>query len=170
MKLNNTLTQEQLKKALSYNPESGEFTWIKRISIRINVGDIAGVIHPHGYRYITLFGERYKASRLAWLYMTGEWPINQIDHINRDRLDDRFCNLREVTNAQNQHNRSLNKQGTITGIQGVYFTNNNTYMARLKHKGKYVFRKNFKTLEEAQDAIIEARKKYHTHFNVNFLT
>jgi hypothetical protein len=164
MKLNNTLTQEQLKRVLSYNPESGKFIWIKRISIRINVGGIAGVVHPHGYRYITVFGKRYKASRLAWLYTTGTWPQNQIDHINRDRLDDRFCNLREVTNAQNQHNRGVNKSGTITNIPGVYLTPNYTYMARLKHQGNYVFRKNFKTLEEAEYAIIEARKIYHSHY------
>jgi hypothetical protein len=165
MKLNNTLTQSQLKAVIKYNPDSGEFIWTKRISIRISVGDIAGIIHLHGYRYITVFGERYKAARLAWLYMTGEWPKLQIDHINRIRSDDRFCNLRQVTNAENQQNRSLNKDGTISNIQGVYLTKNSTYMARLKHQGKYVFRKNFKTLEEAKNAIIEARQKYHINFN-----
>jgi hypothetical protein len=65
---------------LNYNPETGIFTWKERISIRIMVGWVAGEIDSHGHRRIGIEGTRYAAHRLAWLYVHGKWPDDEIDH------------------------------------------------------------------------------------------
>jgi HNH endonuclease len=155
------LSQKRLKHLLNYNPTSGEFVWINKTSnlSRIDIGSIAGTINPNGRRYIIIDGTKYFSSRLAWFYVTGMWPINQIDHINRIRNDDRFCNLREATIYEQAHNRGI-KGDAITGIQGVSITKSNTYQARIIRFGEVIFQKTFKTLEEAEYEIENARLKF----------
>ncbi len=86
---------------LHYDPETGLWAWlIENRGWRNRFGKLGG------YNVIYIDDRLYQAGRLAWLYMTGEWPKNQIDHINRDRLDDRFCNLRAVTHTENMHNKA----------------------------------------------------------------
>lgn len=166
MKLNNTLTQSQLKAVINYNPESGEFIWINPIANRLKVGDIAGSINKHGYRYIYFNRKYHRACRLAWFYMTGEWPENHIDHINRIRDDDRFCNLREATKIENGQNRILNKNGTSTNIMNVFKRKSSgNYYASVFHKGKRILCKTFNNLKEAENAVIETKLKNFTHFN-----
>ena len=92
------LTQEALKQALTYNPTTGEFTK--------NGYSKCGTVSSKGYISIYVLGERHYAHRLAWLYMTGKWPTDEIDHKNRKRKDNRWVNLREVTRVQNNHNKS----------------------------------------------------------------
>jgi hypothetical protein len=113
------LTIERLKELLHYDPDTGMFTW------RVNkgpflAGDVAGrTVKTGKYWRVGIDGKRYIASRLAWLYMTGVWPSYDIDHINRDRQDNRFCNLRDVTTSQNCFNTGKRSHNT-TGYQGVY--------------------------------------------------
>src|SRR5665213_3102737 len=102
------LTQARLKKLLHYDPLTGMFTW--RITHgrhdRWKAGARAGNLHKSDRRWlIRIEGIRYKAHRLAWLYMTGRWPRDQIDHKDTDSSNNVFTNLREATNAQNQQNR-----------------------------------------------------------------
>lgn len=97
------ITQAQLKELLSYDPETGVFTWnVSKNAIKI--GGIAGGLNSKGYWQIKINLKTYRAHRLSWLYMTGNWPEDQIDHINRNRSDNRFVNLREATQSQNQGN------------------------------------------------------------------
>lgn len=112
------LTQKHLKELLNYDPESGVFTWkLKRTGFKSKDGQ-AGSIQSMGYRTIWLNGGAHKAHRLAWLYMTGNLPDLYIDHINGEKDDNRWCNLREATHAQNMWNtRKLTTNRS--GLQGV---------------------------------------------------
>lgn len=97
-KYNSTLTAEQLRWLLHYDPETGVFTRLIQLCNRVQVGDIAGFIKYNGYRVIKV-GDKptpYFAHRLAWLYIHGEWPSKGIDHIDGDRANNRIANLREA--------------------------------------------------------------------------
>jgi hypothetical protein len=112
------LNQETLKQHLSYNPSTGLFTRLIAKSKAVKVGDIAGSKDKQGYITLMVCGKLYKAHRLVWLYMYGEWPKNEIDHINRNKADNRLCNLRDVEKWVNQHNRDANKTNK-SGFKGV---------------------------------------------------
>ena len=111
------ITQEYLKSVLSYDPETGIFTWKyrqgligKKISWNTRYSEKqAGTIDPVGYLGIAIEYKRYYAHRLAWLYMTGELPKKYIDHLNGNKSDNRFLNLREATNSENQQNQKRAK-------------------------------------------------------------
>lgn len=106
------ITSTELRKRLQYDPETGLWAWLK--SPRGGwEGKPAGSIDAKGYRCIKIDGQSYKASRLAYLYMTGEWPSEEMDHINRDQQDDRWENLREADRSLNNHNRDW---GEMRGI------------------------------------------------------
>lgn len=100
------LTSFELTRKLCYNEQSGLFTWLQfdGKSNRVRAGEIAGTPTTKGYIAIRINRAPYLAHRLAWLYMTGSFPINQIDHINRIRTDNRWCNLRDVTQFVNRKN------------------------------------------------------------------
>jgi len=106
----------ELKKYLFYDPETGLFTWIKKVKCsRREVGSIAGSDNGSGYIMIGIKAVNYKAHRLAWAFYYGYMPTRLIDHINGKRSDNRIINLREATDAQNSHNilkaRTDNKVG-----------------------------------------------------------
>lgn len=114
-----TLNIKELKEQLNYDPETGVFTW-KINKKGLFAGSVAGDINVIGYRRIGFNCKRWLAHRLAWFYMTGEMPKNHIDHINLNRSDNRWCNLREATNAENMRNAGLRKDNT-SGYKGVYW-------------------------------------------------
>lgn len=109
-KVKGLLTQERLKQLLSYNKLDGTFTWIVNVS-NVRVGTQAGAPHAKGYTHIRIDRKHYLAHRLAWLYEYGEWPKDQLDHINRNKKDNRICNLRDVSGRENQCNNSRNTSG-----------------------------------------------------------
>ncbi len=141
------ITQEQLKKALSYDPLTGLFTK--------NGYSKCGTITDKGYIAIHVLGERHYASRLAWLYMTGEWPANEIDHKNRIRDDNRWANLREADRSLQNRNRS-DRKWSLPNIS----RQSNGWTVRIGRK-KYVGR--FKCLGEAlrarAHAIVELQRE-----------
>lgn len=112
------LTVEELRRNLLYNPDTGEWIWLIAQSNFIQAGRRAGKVVSGGYTQIFFHGKGYYSARLAWFYMTGKWPDEQIDHINRDRMDDRWCNLREATFGENQMNTGL-AQNNTSGYKGV---------------------------------------------------
>jgi hypothetical protein len=111
------LTADRLRELLSYDPDTGVFRW-NRTRGGMRYGEVAGWHGGPGYIQICIDVRPYYGHRLAWLYMTGAFPKEQIDHINRIRDDNRWCNLREATAAQNQGN-SIMQSDNKSGYKGV---------------------------------------------------
>ena len=123
------LTAKYVKSVLDYDPETGIFTWTKTGSGIIR--KIAGSKNSYGYINIGINRKIYRANRLAWLIIAGEWPKNFIDHINGIKDDNRWCNLREATNTQNKQNGGVYKNNN-SGTKGVYYhKGNKKYFARI---------------------------------------
>ena len=159
------LTQKRLKELLAYTPETGVFTWAKPRGGKV-AGAVAGTIHyKQGYIRIKIDGGMYSAHRLAWLYVYGEMPEHEIDHINHDRQDNRIENLRSVTRHQNARNRALRADNT-SGVVGVnWFKRNKKWGARIFKNGKFVFLGLFDRFEDAAEARKNASLKYGFHPN-----
>lgn len=154
------ITHEHLKHLLQYEPSTGVFTWINCGSRRKLNGTIAGTADSKGYRCIHIEGRNYRAHRLAWLYMTGGWPRNQIDHVNRDRADNRWVNLREVTNQENMRNANKPRHNT-SGVVGVnWHKRDERWRASIKVDGRSIHLGNFTSKERA----IAARKSAERYY------
>lgn len=155
------LTQSRLKELLHYCPDTGVFTW-QRARQGVRVGCVAGGIGGEGYRSIRVDGRNYLAHRLAWLYVYGEWPKDQIDHINGVKDDNRIANLREATNAENNQNlamRSSNKSGFV----GVHWhSRDRKWHANIRINMKRKFLGRFNTPESAHAAYLAAKAELHT--------
>ena len=113
------LTQERLKELVHYNPETGVFTCLQRVARR-KVGDLIGTTTKEGYLRCNIDKNPYLLPRLAFLYMTGNFPIELTDHINRNGYDNRWCNLREASISENNRKRKVLSQSS-TGIKGLSF-------------------------------------------------
>lgn len=112
------ITQKRLKEILHYDPEAGIFIWLESNGSGVYKYDIAGSRLSGGYILIEINGERYYSHKLAWFYVHGVWPKEELDHIDHDTSNDRIVNLREVTHKENQKNQSLAKNNT-SGVTGV---------------------------------------------------
>lgn len=119
------LTQDVLKQYLHYDKDTGIFTRLIRTSCSVKIGDVAGCVDC-GYIRLTLLGKKYHAHRLAWLYMTGKWPKQEIDHINGVRSDNKICNLREATHSENMKNYAKKSTNT-SGYKGVSWSKRDRY-------------------------------------------
>lgn len=104
-----TPRREYLCEVFDYDEFTGEFTWAKPTGNRVKVGDTVGTVNRAGYRNVKLNGGRYTVSRLIWKMMCDEEPV-EVDHINNNRDDNRWINLRNVTHAENQLNRKDTKK------------------------------------------------------------
>lgn len=158
------LTVERLKQKLSYNSNTGLFTW-KRSRGPGKEGAVAGRLHNQGYIRISIDYKDYLAHRLAWLYVYGEWPSDEIDHVNGIKTDNRICNLRAATREENCRNVTVNKRNRL-GIKGVSERNDckNRFRAKIMINGKVVVLGQYKTAEEAKAAYNEAARKYFGEF------
>lgn len=108
------LTHERLRDVVSYCPLTGEFRWLVSRG-PVSAGGFAGWYTQHGYIELCIDYVTYRAHRLAWFYVYGEWPAGDIDHINRNRSDNRIANLRIATNSQNQANTVARTAGKLKG-------------------------------------------------------
>lgn len=160
----NILTQEDLKGLFSYNQDTGVFERLKAYN-----GAPAGVVSckpsSNGYLRITINSKLYYQHRLAWLYMTGKWPSIQIDHIDHNKTNNRFYNLRLVSYNENARNKKLSKANT-TGITGVYWREDrNKWQATISANGKYKYLGDFKDINDAIIVRKNAEIKYGYHDN-----
>lgn len=153
------LTQKRLKELLHYDPLTGVFTWLIPQRNKLCLGDAAGFVHL-GYRIIKILGVQYQAHRLAWIYMTGVWPIDQIDHINGVRDDNKWTNLREATNTTNQQNQRRAHKNNALGILGVT-RRYGKFRAHIKYDGLLRYLGAYQTPELAYAAYIEAKRTFH---------
>lgn len=159
------LTQELLKSLFTYDPDSGTFTWMVKPSPRLHCGIMAGCIDGQGYRVITINKNPYQAHRLAFLYMTGSFPLAEVDHINHIRDDNRWCNIRSATSQDNARNKSLSKTNS-SGVTGVYWHKiNKKWWASIFITGKKVYLGTYTELKDAIIARKNAEKKYGFHKN-----
>jgi hypothetical protein len=157
------ITQSELKQILHYCPNSGVFTWLVNLGSRARIGSIAGCDDGQGYRVIRVGGKSQGAHRLAWLYVNGTWPSQMIDHINRDKADNRIANLREVDKSTNAMNRGAQCNNKL-GIKGVCWSKSNRrWMARTQ-AGNTVHQGHFDTIAEAVSAQLKWEELAHGTF------
>lgn len=157
------LTQCRLKELLNYDPETGLFTRrIKRAGIRANIGDIAGKFVDGDYVNIKINGKIYKAHRLAWMYVYGDFPDGEIDHINRIKHDNRIKNLRIVNRCDNMQNIINPSKSNTCGFRGVSFKKEfGLYFSRIQTNNERIFLGYFDKAECAYAAYLEAKAKLH---------
>jgi len=154
------ITQSRLKELLEYKPDTGEFFWKQQVGSRGAIGKINSTpCKVWGYIFIRVDKKLYRAHRLAFLYMTGEWPIGEVDHINIVRHDNRWCNLRDTTKSSNMLNRVLPKGYNATGFLGVY-KRGNKFGARCTIKHKNIDLGVYTTPEEASSRYLEFKSLY----------
>jgi hypothetical protein len=146
----------KLKEALHYDPSSGIFTWRITLSPRAMAGSETGKKLSKGYLFVGVFGKIFRAHRLAWFYMTGDWPSHHIDHINGIRSDNRWSNLRLATRSQNACNTGL-RANNRSGFKGVSWSNRSRrWAAHIRIHGKSKHIGLFETAEEAHLAYCKA--------------
>lgn len=157
------ITAERVREALSYDPMTGEFVWLigKRGT---SIGTKAGCVEPTGYVRITIDQHRLGAHRVAWLHFTGQWPANDIDHINGARADNRIANLREATRAQNICNSPLRKDN-VSGFKGVsWIKKAECWRATITVNGKNIVIGSFACRLAAHEAYKAAAVEHHKEF------
>lgn len=155
------LTQAELKQLLHYDPETGLIYWKIARSNRIKAGQLAGTKDGCGYLGISINRKTYRNHRLIWLYMYGHFPEQVIDHIDGNKLNNKLCNLRHVSQQKNMFNYSGNKLNT-SGWTGVsYDKARNKYAAYIHHNNKKVNLGRFTTAEEANKVRLQAKNRLH---------
>lgn len=167
----NTITQQELKELLDYDKDTGVLKWKKRANKQgiggktwntRYAGKQSGYVNPLGYLEVKINDRNYLSHRLAWMYMYGSFPKNQIDHINGITDDNRLCNLREATNSENQQNKKKAQSNNKNGFLGVSLhKKSNTFRARIKINKKEKNLGYFKTAEQAHEAYLKAKREFH---------
>ena len=154
------LIQKRLKLVLDYFPFTGDFIWKIGKSGNKGPGSTAGNISFGGYRVITIDGKEYRASRLAFLYMEGYFPENEVDHVNRHKADDRWENLKHVSHSCNMKNRGLMGHNT-SGIPGVnFYKANGTWTATISSNKTRFFCGYFRSFKDAVMARWRAEREH----------
>jgi hypothetical protein len=148
------LTAHQLRKLITYNPRTGVFRW-KMSGGRAKNGKRAGGSDRRRIYQIRIDGRLYRATRLAWLYVTGEWPKHGVSCINRDRSDIRWANLRETTQSQRQ--ASIAPENRL-GVKGIWITKGGKFVAAIRIAGQKKYLGSFDTIQEAGGAYAKAAK------------
>ena len=161
--MSDALTQQALKQMLWYDSETGLFRWRnERNNGKIKPWSVAGSPDDRGYMQVCIGETHYRSHRLAWLYMMGTMPSDSIDHINMNKGDNRWCNLRAATSSQNKWNTALRKDNK-TGVKGVRFVSGK-YRAAVKVAGVEHYLGRFDTIDEAATVVQQFRSKHHGEF------
>lgn len=156
------LTYQRLKELLRYNKRTGIFTWVSRPSNRVHLGDEAGSVTDDGYRVVRIDRINYKAHRLAFFYVTGEWPGPEVDHRDGNKLNNRWRNLRSGDKTFNMQNLQRARPSNRSGLLGVCKGSaNRRYRAKIRALGKNVHLGYFDTPQQAHAAYIKAKRQLH---------
>lgn len=158
------LNVDLLRSLLDYDPNTGLFRWTAKRRWRTDLcGEVAGHFNK---RYVTIQfeGKQWAAHRLAWAYMHGELPTEDLDHINGDKHDNRIANLRPATRAQNCCNVRL-RRNSKSGLKGVSWkSDDGKWLAQIQFQGKSRFLGYFRTKEAAAAAYDRAARELHGEF------
>jgi len=154
------LTLERVKQLVSFNAETGAFTWNQPVSRKVRPGDKAGSKDAYGYWVLSLDGKKYKAHHIAWLYVHGSMPHEEVDHINGVRDDNRISNLRACSRSQNMQNKSAYRNNKA-GLVGVS-PKGSRWAANINVSGKRVHLGTFPTPEEAHAEYLKHKAVLHT--------
>ena len=163
----NDLTSSILKSILYYDPSSGKFYWKERTSSSNNPSKEAGTTKNNRkvrYRVIRIDGVGFYAHRLAWLYMTGEWPRCQVDHRDGDGLNNKWKNLRECNNSENSWNTSRYSDNT-SGHKNIFHDKKyDKWVVIITAYGKRVFTDRYDCLHKAKEVAEKMRELHHGDF------
>lgn len=156
-------TLARLKELAIYDADTGTFT--ARVHRKgISVGAVLGSRHNAGYVRICIDKEDYLAHRLAWLYVHGEWPSQEIDHINGNRSDNRIANLRPATSTQNKINGGL-REDNASGFRGVHFDKRRQkFIAQIKIGSRRKYIGQYDTAEAAGRAYLSTATATYGEF------
>lgn len=155
------LSADLVRELFDYDQSTGLLIRRTRRGSRALTGAPAGSIDAHGYRQIQIARRLYKAHRLIWLHVHGEWPNQQIDHVNGDRSDNRIGNLREASNQQNCHNTVRTFGVTASGFRGVSRHEPGLWRARISVNGRTKHLGLFSTPQQASAAYLAAKSESH---------
>lgn len=158
-----TLTADQARELLTYDPDTGSFFWrVDRGSKR--AGSRAGNLDVMGYIRVRVLGTLHHGHRLAWLMTSGAWPALEIDHANGNRSDNRISNLRLATRVQQGQNKSIQRNNT-SGFKGVcWFKPRKKWKAEIQVNRKSVHLGYFDNPEDAAGAYRQAALKHFGDF------
>ena len=160
------MTAEEARGWFSYNKATGVLTWRRRPSRCVKAGTRAGYVRPDGARSVRFKGQTFFEHRIIWLLVTGLWPQDGTDHINRDNGDNRWGNLRAADQHENAGNMRLHRHNT-SGVRGVSFKKKaGLWIATIRKRGKHTHLGSFKTKGAAAETYRrEARKHFGEFFN-----
>jgi HNH endonuclease len=161
--LSKSLSAARLREVLDYNKDTGDFIWSISMSSTGLKGDLAGVIAPDGYQRIRVDGRLYSAHRLAMLYIEGKMPPDRVDHIDWNKSNNAFSNLRHASaseNAQNQHKAQSNNKAS--GLLGVYWDGKReVWGAKVNHLGTQHHGGFHATPKAAHQAYLHLKQQLH---------
>lgn len=156
------LDYETAKRLFVYDPESGLLTRRETVHYRARAGDVVGYLSDQGYLRCKYRQRCYPVHRIIWLLQTGSWPRHEVDHIDNDKTNNRWSNLRDVTPSQNMQNARRARCNSLTGFLGVTFhPRTGRYSARIYIKGSLRHLGMASTAEEAHAIYVEAKRKHH---------
>lgn len=162
------ISHQRVRELFKYNPFTGHLLWRMKVGRGRNVtkiGSVAGKPLKRGYIHVAFDGHEVLAHRLIWFYMTSKWPVCQIDHINRQKDDNSWCNLREADHVQNKANVIDASQNKSTGIRGINWSKTRKkYTVRIEVNRKVHFLGRFANLDDAKAVRRKAELKYHGEF------
>lgn len=159
------LNLSRLKELLDYNPDTGVFRWKKSVNSKTYDGLIPARKDKDGYLMVMVDSRNYRQHRLAWFYMTGLWPEKHLDHKNGVRDDNRFSNLRECDEQNNNRNRGLSRLNT-SGVSGVSFQQGKWVVRIRLNKFIRGFFGYYDDIELAELVANSVRDKYHKEFSL----
>lgn len=146
------LTRDQVLENLRYERHTGQF-YRKRPGRGFSAGVPAGCDNGRGYIRISVERQYVLAHRLVWLVETGRWPVGELDHINRDRKDNRFDNLREVSRSENLLNTSV-RSSNVSGVKNVNWDKaRKKWVAQVRRNGTQYNLGRYDTVAAAADAV-----------------
>lgn len=155
-----------LRETFTYDPLKGDLRWkiVNPFYKKARPGDIAGSISSQGYWMVRVAGCYYLAHRIIWKMVTGIEPEDQIDHIDNDRLNNRWDNFRQATNGQNRHNTKLAKNNK-SGVKGVCWEpSHKAWKVYISVDGKQRRLGRYKSIDEAKRVRLAAAERLHGDF------